>query len=376
MLDAGIVYCQHCGHTFEGFYYHNGTINLTVVLKRSITGKFFATPVYKEGDPVYKRVYLAQNIDKENTAFYSRITVGTVSASGEVKEFNFDRICSGCGRKLLNPELGTVPTYVVAVIGSAATGKSCWINSVAYQGNLNKINATAIASGSKYYLDTNSQQAINTIEKTEVNNSGETRMLFVKERDSVKPIAAVLIMDFSGELFDPANKDTFLDRASKSVFTKNEKYDGVDAVVFMDAADHPESTANDTKNQVKNTTLLETKPVAYILNKIDVYFKNVPEKALSNQDRRAPLLTQKTFKSTEVSSISREELTRRITLQTYLVGALRETASGIFLVNKDAVGFAVKTGASAGTQIDLSDSVNSIDPLLWLLNKLDIFPIK
>lgn len=406
MLDVGTSFCRKCGCVSRGFYYHNSSTHLKVVLKRNAMNKFFVKPIVEKNSPTFEKVYLNQNIDKNNTMFYSTINVA-VGAGNSEQSYPYNRVCPGCGEYLANPDIGLVPTYVIAVIGSPGAGKSSWINSIAHDKNLSKINAMVSEHGG-YVIETEGLQYPCLSKKTDIGEDGCSRLVYITEQKTAKKVAAVLFMDFSGELFQRKHKETFVSGVSSSVFSKSDGYNGVDAVVFLDSADQTEADAIETKNQLLNTNLLQTLPVAYILNKIDYCFKTYPETELYNQDRRAPLFTPKTFSATALSSVSRKDLNRRTKLQTYLAGKMRTTAEEIFRSNRHAKGFLVKTGESRkattteisdykkknGNEqessltayaanaheiwsvIDYSDSINAVDPLLWLLNKIDIFPIR
>ena len=379
MLDAGMVFCYKCGKPFSGLHYYNGEVNLQIQVKRNLFGKRFVELDPDTDEEIKKTtsVKLDESVMNFTSDINNELTVRVKNSDVE-STLLFSRCCPNCvenrnEQTQIISSLGLLPTYIIGVMGAPAVGKSCWIHSTSVTKNL-----IGIRSSNKglYRLEpTKVNKESAQIAKTAFGSTGETNVLLITENATKKPVAAVMLTDMAGEMFAPENRKRFKETAAYCAFQSGMGFDGVDAVLFMDAPD--DNGLTDAYNQVSETKVLTNKPVAYVLNKVDTLFDTPPRVPLSNSDESVPLFTEKTFFTDPYSPYGKENLIRRISLQTYIARNYKGLAKKILLDNENSAGFLIKTCSPVSqTIVSFADSINVMDPLLWILNKLDIFPIQ
>ena len=400
MLQAGYVFCHRCGHATQEAYYFNSMLNSWVQLVRKVTGKFSVqkyTPAYMENRSsgvdadVIKRVRLSATNTSNVQGLQHTISVECyVDQTMQVLEFV--RSCPFCvGQKEgwdsaveLLPNMGDLPTYVVGVVGARTVGKSCWIHALSCPTNVNGVNnqGNNLRSYSGYTLSTarwsNEQSAI--ISATELNERGITRMMRILKRvgNGAQPVAQVLMMDFAGELFAEDKKEEF-ESSAAHIFRGGEGYSGVDGVVFM----------MDPLPEQNGYSLATTyhKPIAFVMNKADLLIENPPMYHIDNDENNpaVPLLTEHTFSRQGGDMYQKSVLQARVALQTMLLKRIHplvksisnETRCGGFIL-KSTEPYSIKNAETMAEEkmLDFSQGMNVMDPLLWILNELDIFPIE
>lgn len=412
MLHAGYVFCHRCGHATEEAFYHNGSENIWVQLKRTVFGKFTVEqymPTNAQGQTTkIDRFVLQDFAGNPRNGLPHTISVECRTAAN-VATLKFKRSCPFCIGKYqtgnnqaqnqnvqdLIPGMGQLPTYVIGVIGARTVGKSCWIHALSCPTNTGKLNSQR-EGGDEYegYVLVEAEVAEDKTvppEETPLNSLGNTRFIKIckKRGREHTPVAQVLVLDFAGELFALDRRATF-EETTAHIFKGGVGYSGVDAVVFMmdptdlgnDAPREQYSLAN-TYNVVNGDWgLLTQKPVAFVLNKVDLLFANPPTVHINNDENEdeVPLFTSSTFGNQGMAMYQKQALLPRIALQT---AVLRRMSS---LVNSasqriDCAGFLVKAtdpvynAEGALTCGDFTKSINVMDPLLWILNKLDVFPL-
>ncbi len=410
MLQAGYVFCHRCGHATEEAYYFNSKTATWVQLFRTLTGKFTVAryiPPYMKGE--------AANTSAETVIKYRLAPTNENRAQGlqheiEVEYYinnqrgveKFVRACPFCvGQKAewntvqsLLPGLGNLPTFVIAVVGARTVGKSCWIHAISSAYNINRVNEYRINSYnySGYSLSTEdwAREQSPLIKSTEPNERGKTRMMLIKKKVGEKSVAVaqVLMMDFAGELFAEGKENEFESEAAH-IFKGGAGYSGVDAVVFM-TDPKPErgnySLATTYARAKGNYDLLQNKPVAFVMNKVDMLIDN-PQKHYINDDENMPevkMLTEHTFAYQGADMYQKSYIQARVALQTSILKHIHELVKAICNETRGR-GFLVKStepydfyDAETGKteeMLDFKKSINVMDPLLWILNELDIFPI-
>ncbi|MEE0945824.1 MAG: hypothetical protein U0M42_03210 [Acutalibacteraceae bacterium] len=376
MVDAGTVFCYKCGKYFSGLTYYNGELGVMVNLKRSLLGKRFVEldPDTNEEIKNSLSVSLTQTVKNFAKEIKNEIDVDVTQSDIKEKK-QFTRCCPHCIKNdarqtPILQNLGLLPTYIIGVMGAPAVGKSCWIHSLSVTQNFD-----GIRTGNSLYriepITVNKELA--RIQKTNLDSMGETNALVIIETATNKQVAAVLLMDMAGEMFSPENRKRFVDTAAYSAFQSGKGFDGVDAVLFMDSPE--DSGLVDAYNQVRETNVLTNKPVAYVLNKADTLFDTPPSISVDNSEDRVPLFTKNTF-SDFIRPYAKEKLANRIALETFIAKNLKGLAKKILNDNKDSAGFIIKTCEPVSEAfVSFTDSMNVMDPLVWILNKLDIFPI-
>lgn len=433
MLNAGTSLCVYCGRTMEKAYYYNADNSLWVILGKTLLGKYGVQQIWPEGferdeSEEYKYFKLTTGIKGSESAIKDSIevsyTVVKDDVNGNKTETNFNsqkfkRCCPHCCNESnaknnqsvirdIWPGMGEVPTYVIAVIGDRAVGKSSWLQALGCVKN-------QISVKYEYMIKTVELESSRKVfgQSTQLFQDGKSKMLIISTRgDDARHVANVLFLDFPGEIFDKNNRAAFEQSPAYRLFTGTESYSGVDAVIFMDDANEDDDrNVIKAYNSVAEFGLLKNKPVAYVLNKIDLRMKALQKKRNETSDAGSELmlsiLTEDTFKCGD-QDYSKSVLLPRICLETAIATKLRSFVEYIISNNSRSAGFLIKSAepikqgnssdskALGGTDISLNRSdeapdaskndegfyndfekpINVMDPLIWILNELDIFPIE
>ncbi len=408
MLQAGYVFCHRCGHATQEAYYFNGQSNTWVQLRRKVTGKFVAvpyTPPYlvnaqAEADAdTITRVRLSPTNERQVQGLQHQISVECYTAKTRTV-LDFVRSCPFCvGQRAgwnavmpLIPGLGDLPTYVIGVVGARTVGKSCWIHALSCPANVQRVNEQCGEDRFGYLLTSAhwANQQCSVLKPNELNELGKTRIMGIRERSDRggRMVAQVLIMDFAGELFAEDHEEEFENSAAR-IFRGGEGYSGVDGVVFM-TDPLPETDKYNLTTTFERTrghyALLNNTPFCFVMNKADLLIENPPCRHINNNTQlpTLPLLTEHTFAEQTSKRYRKSVLQAQVALQTHLLKK-RHPLVGVVAGETRCAGFLVKsttlvkpTGPNAARQepqLDFNDPINVMDPLLWLLNELDIFPI-
>ena len=421
MLKAGYVLCEECGTaTDEAIYSSDGT--LFIQLKRASNGRFFAEryiPQKYANDPNYNiedgyfRFDLLENYANGHKGVLHTVEVACYrNVSSDLSDTNeqfvvetitFSLVCPNCSSDTITymPKgLGNLPTYVIAVVGARTVGKSSWINSVTSEQTLAKLShSLPVADGKLQYILTTNDYTDNLdgeVPTTAIGDMGATKILKIIKRDlsnnnhNVMPtaVANILLVDFAGEVFAKERTDAFKAEAAH-FFSGGVGYNGVDGILFVtdpkdtrrqDKNGNNYSIANTFKRVYEETNLLNNIPFAFIINKVDLLFNEASDRILASIENpddipELPLLSSTTFGAQDDNMYQAENLLPRIALETHL--AKKQLPSlGVVSVNTRCAGFFVKTADfDQDNNPDYSHSINVADPLLWLLNVLDIYPI-
>ena len=426
MLEAGYIFCHRCGYSTDEAYYYNDPQTTWVQLKRSLNGKIIVEPYI----PQYMMGTLSdedtKNIDRfvlsdSNNSFENglphTILVDCYSEHGKA-QLKFNRSCPFCvgqqegwdSVKELIPDINTLPTYVIAVIGERTVGKSCWIHALSCPHNLNKVNNQRIGGtdNSGYILTakTLADESSARPEATSINELGNTRVMTITKSSeaAVTPVAQILILDFPGEIFAESKAEEFNNTAAH-IFSGGHGYKGVDAIIFLMDPDEVDSKADETEkagaadlkssdelkfsiattyNRINNELqLLTNRPFAFVMNKIDKLFDHPSNFVHVNNDASQPdipLLTEHTFANQNNSMYQKRSILPRVALETSILKRFSQIVETVSSTTRCA-GFMIKAttplqgDGKKAMLLDFTSSINVMDPLLWILNELDIFPI-
>ena len=413
MLNSGYVFCPNCGYATNRGYYYCQQISRWIEIKRDA----FGNPIVSDytppnssstNDEVYS-FQLLSNKEDFRKGFPLKVSVlSTVyeTEGAEKTKLTFARSCPHCaadGIKEVPFELADLPTYVVAVIGERAVGKSCFIHALSCPHNINAVNRFRTPEEYRLTAETLADEHSIRPEATEINDIGNTRVMTITKKTGGKSvdIAQVLVVDFPGEIFSAEMEEEF-NRTAAHIFKGGEGYSGVDAILFiMDPSDINPSreiaininpvnrkySIATTYNRVsKELNLLGNRPFAFIMNKTDLFFDhpdNYTHLANDSSNPRIPLITEHTFTN---QLYIKSEILPRFTLQTELLRKLFPILQTVENYS-DCAGFFVKTSEPVlnpdsaehvnepSQFLNFTKSINVMDPFLWILNKLDIFPI-
>ncbi len=421
MLKAGYVLCHKCATATDQAVYSDGE-NLWLQLKRTATGRFFVERYIPEKfakDPNYSiddgyfRFELSEKDSASSmgikhsieVACYQKIptTLPDGKEEFQVIDKKLTLACPFCKDNkvtFLLEGLGNLPTYVIAVVGARTVGKSSWINSIACPENIIKLrNPIPVADGNisysfvaKEYSEANGQK----LASTPIGDMGVTNILTIvkktkattRDQSTGQAIANILLVDFAGEIFAKGNEVAF-NKTAAHIFSGGAGYNGVDAVLFVTdpkdvrrtERDGKEYSVSETFNRVhKELGLLNNIPFAFILNKVDLLFEKEEDRKLVTIDTldqipELPLVSANTFSPQNNAMYQAENLLPRVALETYLLRKFLPTLDAVSITTRCA-GFLVKTAEfDSEGKPDYSQSINVFDPLLWILNELDIYPI-
>lgn len=395
MINAGSALCLKCGNILTEAYYFNSSSNAWVRLKKSgrknfSVEEFIPSSKSRTGCTGFS---LNKNHKADVSIMSDTIHVDFFEKGERAENKQFHRCCPECNGSEVFSKFGLLPTYVIAVIGARTVGKTSWIKALSKINNQNKL----LRRTYPYCIDSARWEIdFKLIKATDLNDMGSTNLLTISKRGTrhttKKAVANVLMLDFAGELF--ASTDKIEDKQTRveeydrmcRLLRGTHDYNGADAVVFMDA---PNSQFDPVVpyNSVKELGVLEKKPVAYVVNKVDMMFDNPPKVSLPGSDAKTDLFTSDTFAHNADADIyKKSEIVPRVMLETYLASKYNELAHRILTENPHSAGFFIQTtdAVTDETSDDAPErhsdtgsdvSINVLDPIIWLLNELDIFPI-
>ncbi len=384
MLKAGECICRKCARKSEELFYFLDGDNLGVYLRKGKELELYDPDGSLEG--VITELSLTPQANRFRGRIPNTLKIDYVKNGQVNSDATFYRGCPECyakGEQVKIIGMGDLPTYVIGIVGKRTAGKSSWIHSV--QANVAKI----LEMGYPYYLSNETEREMqdNQKEATKVGQFGETGRMFIssaKKKGIDKEVATVFLVDLAGEYFskDSGNERAFRQSSEYILLGGNEVFPGVDAVIFMDDAEDSGAGSVPVINAVRELNILRDRPVAYVLNKIDTRFNN---KDIKFEEGSVSLASVDTFQKTNSHDLTREELKKRLALETHMVKMYRgDMVKRIFLENSDSAGFVIKscrpyTKKNAdGVEIpmaDYEDSINVLDPMIWILNRLGIFPL-
>lgn len=384
MIKAGSCFCHECRTVFSELYYKdpNNPITARLYPKFSLSpkGKWSMEAFDKNGDKL-----LREELPELIVPPTDRNSIpDMIECKFDNNKLKMYRGCPNCQKDtVLFSDCGKYPTYVVALAGDHHVGKTTWLKAIADPLNLQAVNSV----GFPYKLDfADLIHNLDTEGAQNVGETGRTNYLRIKKGDRI--IATVILMDASGELFgNPKYREE-----CKAIFAPNGEYPGPDAAIFVDditshtAIENKDDLdrirqADETADRVNKALhkALHNPPVAYVYTKVDEAAKR-PRRISTVTDRsgdsKIRLFSGATFPSP--TSYEAKDLLPRIIQENMIATALKTPILAVDPENRR--GFLVKscenTTLPDGEIIcDTTDTFNIYDPLLWLLNKLGIFPI-
>jgi len=437
MIKAGTVLCHKCASQFEDAHYHCNKGKVHHVLLCHQNNQYFLKPVSSstKEEPAVKYTLNPSSQTLLSNRERDRLLVDIKSMETDQNRQShvhieegaeFWRCCPHCFEKEQNAgassqpkqdsqesktlitqkkdsvvqngfgTLGYYPTYVIAVIGSRRKGKSCWLQALTVDNNI----APFINKRwpYPYTLQASFSESNKTPGRgTDVDTPGASALLSIRKKGESVPFANVLLLDFAGELFAGRNADQLNTPKYTALFSGTESI--VDAFVLFDAFD---DGLHEDENQETNTAKLiqifntananhyfDNKPVAFVKAKMDALW-NEQSKGLN---KNSPDITEHTFPKhvtdmenrDDVSSFKRERMLQRFLMQKSMIRKTYTVADELFNTNPKACGFLLQSGTPIATDdsntmpgyqaLEHSESINLYDPLLWILNQLDIFPL-
>ncbi len=391
MIPAGTCFCHRCGNVFKDAYYKSGVTPVGAKLKRAAVniGKthWEIEPFRPDGGEIrLEQAPWLESVGAEKDGIPNSIhcKFGTEGAVYELL-----RACPMCKTEdtVLVTDCGRHPTFVVAMVGARETGKTTWLKAVATTTNLFAVNQV---EQYPYEIDfvTKYADADWEMTATDRGSSGETNYLRIREKASGEIVANVIFLDAAGELFSELNQS---DNAQRKFLFGNGGFSGVDAVVYVESAERairPNNTKEDRERYSKSfqvyqameeTGALENKPVAFVYTHTDQIIKNkgtIPRITDMSDEREVPVCTETTFRGK--TSYAPSALLPRLLQEDIIARKINTTV--LCSTAKNRRGFMIQTcfREKPGDSPEWNNhrkNFNVMDPLLWLLNTLKLFPI-
>ncbi len=368
MINAGTCFCHICGKTSDIAYYHSGTFGTGLVLTHNPLKGYSVRPYSPKGEPI-KDITMTLSGETKFSEIPGKLTVD-VSSPTVNDTLTFKRACPKC--KTLTeffPDQGLLPTYIIAVVGKKATGKSSFMHSLSTLGSESMSRADYPYTIVPSTLLSDEAK----MNPTPANTIGKSTMMKIVEKATGKEIAAILLVDTAGELFEEDNP-TLNNYPDTRRILQN-----ADAFIFIDPSVKGEDDVIPVYNCLNENDMLEGKVVAYVMNRLDEYINSIPVVDSLWADDKVPLITEHTFPvCTADDSYNIKKLIPRLVLEDMIVNKVRRLPRRIRRANKCS-GFIVKSChpvLADGKMISRFDTpINVYDPIIWILNQLNIFPI-
>lgn len=291
--------------------------------------------------------------------------------------------------------VGRVPLFVVAVVGTKSAGKTAWLGALSSgaMGPLNRQNYPYKAFPSK--PGDVVEVSRSTIMVGDKGNSNYIE-IWDKSRPDGKPVAMVLVLDAAGENYSKfAIEDIFTASAAVDSPVRRLFYGdgplnpGIDGAILIDPAVHGKTAENTVRLFHGMIEKLRTVPVAYVYTYADELIYAQKNRTDKN---KPPLLTWDTFPNTTYTGehftllkehFHPDRIRERMVIQEEIAQTVQMPGYEYILMNCDNChGFIVRSckpiPAADGREAenDYTEQFNVADPLLWMLAKLRLFPMR
>ena len=399
MIEAGKSFCPYCVRVHTGSYYSNPDLDWGVWLKRSALGNNYKVDPTNFGvGDLPKSVTLIPSTEYDRSI---QVEVLEDEDAKRPKRMRLFRACPVCAeekdtyRPMLR-EVGKYKTFVVVMIGDTAAGKSAWLDSIATLNNTDHVNQGNYIHRLSYITPATEEKRP---ESTPASSRGQTKLLEIKNRaDHDRTVALVYLVDVGGELYKlKRTGDAETDRVKEmeviwNLLDSNGDYPGADGFVFVAPAipKKMENSVSADKIYVDlvQKGLITNRPLAFVMTHADQLIeKNVfREVQVDNSHTiQVPVMSKDTF--SRPTSYKKEALRGRVAIE----HAIARAYDSPVLNTEDAPtkGFVVQScGLHLDEEIqedgttqnvlmeDFSQNLNVMDPLIWVLNQLKIFPLE
>lgn len=352
MIKAGHCICHKCGQVSKFAFYSNATTPKSgVVLFRSVFNRLSVKNAKIDNSPTNKNYALSDKTPMGPNLPWPPMKITAIDKNNNNTEQELVRICPKCAKEgninRLFPRQGALPTYIIGVIGSRQSGKSCFLHGITitnYLDNLKDKFKVKITPW-KYTKDIEIKYA-----PTDRNSLGNSLMLTLSYKETA--FANVLLIDTAGE----AN-ETGIDIPAQIL----SKTDGFIFIKDPTANQNDSNKAIMVFNEYTNMGYLNNKPIAYVNTKLDLI--NNP-----------PLCDKDTFQFDNNNTYKPKDLFKRWALESWISNRLN---SGMPEIDNPGSqhSFIIKSCSSENSVSKFENPINIFDPLIWLLNQLGLFPI-
>ena len=351
MLEPGVVFCNHCKKSFQNAYYRADNRRVGVDLMHTL--KVFRKPVFKviiaDDDCEEDFVRLAEPLPDNCDGCPERLVV---QFDDEEENTIVHRACPNCGHRI-PLDRGKYKTALIAVAGATASGKSSWLQALAVPEHYKFLDHADYPV--KFdFVSVGSGRSIDVA--TALGSNGNSLRFFLSEKESGQPFVEVILMDAAGEHYSMGTDE----------FWHNLEI--ADGIVYTEDICKVLSGESDVTiyNNLNENVITSRKPVAYLGTHADLLL-NKPE-VLMDKHTNTPLFTRDTF----YPDYSPSAVLGRSRLEEHILHQL-----GVHLIHNAGHAFLIQSCVSDGTYNfhRAGTSMNIYDPLLYLLNQLNLMPI-
>ena len=393
MIETGKSFCPHCVSVHTGAYYSNKELDWGVWLKRSVVGnKYKVVPEDFKRSTAPKGTFTLKSNVKESDhgvplQIQIQVTENKSDGTQVTKTLMMFRACPNCAeeKKVYQPilrEVGKYPTFVITMIGNRSAGKSAWLDSIATNQSVDLVNDQQYANMLEYVTPAIPAKRPAA---TKIESRGQTKLLQIVNRVDRQVIALVYLVDVGGELFDPKHAEN---ETKWRLMTGSGDYPGADAFVFVAPAvnnRHGAALTAAVHAELVQKGLIAGKPLAFVLTHADTMiqqkqFRQIPS---TQFEREVPVITEDTFALDRPTSYAREALLKRVALE-HMIAKAYDSPIPVgqghgFLVRSCDLredDYVDEEGNQKREVLeDFTKSLNVMDPLLWILNQLKLFPL-
>ena len=403
MIEPGVCFCPICGCSSREPFYAADVTEHAGWLRLSDQGYYLAA--YDDPWQIYhlESPFAPDREDGMPTTILAYLD-GESAPASELR-----RCCPHCfaGRGDANnnrrkthfpPFIGRVPMYVVPMIGPKGSGKTAYLGALG-SGALDPL---ALANYSFQAKLTRTNDVIQLSQRTtEIGGkTGNSNYIEIWERNSTEalPIALVLLLDLGGEHYNQFDLQDVFDNkpqpdnpVSRIMHGDHSDYPGIDgAFLISSAADF--SGQDNTKGIVDGLeSVLAKVPVACIYTCADKLINQ--EEKRPDRDR-PPLLTRDSFPNAAHTpehfsllakhfTIERirerfalqEDISMRVKNHNYSHAVTHRLNCHGFVV-RTCYPFEVEVNGKKEEHRDYTQQFNVADPIIWMLNRLHLFPMK
>jgi len=390
MIKPGTQICNICGRTSAGLFYGTGESAERVArLIWDPNAKVFSLVPAKEGD---KTFFTLQDPDSihQNEHLPSSINARIGSAANHTA---LKRCCPHCGTPFTCDLIGLVPCYIIAVMGAPNAGKTSYLGALATA-------ALGPVSQQKKYpyciLPVEIAHTVEGIGATPLgaSESNKTNFFQIIDKESKEVAALVYLLDYGGELYSKkySEKDTPVNRFLFADCGKG--YTGIDALIVIEPSVSTEKMRAASENLLPILSNIrgaegQDYPIAHVMTFGDHLILQESRKPLN--DPEPPLLTAKTFPATVYTKDAAQSLVRHFTpeaiadrfhLQQFIARKiLHDKPLGLQLAyyhGNQTRHFIVRSCDQVVSDIahnDYTKQFNVVDPFIWLLRELKLFPL-
>lgn len=408
MIEAGKTFCPYCLEVHEGAYYSNANITWGVWLNRKRPGGKYVIEVEdfgKDKKPQGRFVLQEGMGSTEKLPNDIQVQILDEKSGQKTQQHRLYRGCPICARdhnrfNKVNYILGRYPTFVVVMIGDRWAGKSAFLDAIATGGNTEAVNR---AGYERYIQYTTPATDDGTPQATDRTSRGKSKVLMVCDKQDNQVVAVVYLVDVAGEAFNPQDQEGTTDEEMENLvwnlLSHNGAYPGADGMIFVASAvtktdEHgvvqtQHRVAQKIYTRLCEAGLLAEKPLAYVMTHADKLVEEGNFKMIRSQGTgdEVPSMTRDTFDLTVPTSYKRKDLLPRVALEHAIV---RPYNSAVFArMDGPTKGFLVRSCAlsqetvlrpDGKTKIEVKEdflaSRNVMDPLIWMLNQLKLFPLR